>query len=153
MSASANLALASITPDQGAQGQTLDVAIVGTDTHFQTGTTFATFGDGVTVDALTVVDQTHATATVSVSPTTTLGWRTVMVVTGGEQATIAPVNVNGPGFQVVAGAAALESVSPDSGNQGAAPFVVTVTGYWHALSTGRHSHSFGRESTPAILRC
>ena len=47
VSASANLPLASITPNQGAQGQTLDVAIVGTDTHFQAGTTFATFGDGV----------------------------------------------------------------------------------------------------------
>ena len=123
MSASANLPLASITPNQGAQGQTLDVAIVGTDTHFQAGTTFATFGDGVVVDALTVVDPTHATATVTVSPTTTLGWRTVMLVTGGEQATIGPIDSSGPGFLVVVGDATLESVSPNSGAQGAAPFV------------------------------
>ena len=128
VSASAELPLASITPNQGAQGQTLDVAIVGTDTHFQQGTSFATFGDGISVDALTVVDQTHATATVTVSPTTTLGWRTVMLVTGGEQATIVPIDLNGPGFKVVAGNATLESVVPNSGAQGAIPFVVTVTG-------------------------
>ena len=143
VSASADLPLASITPNQGAQGQTLDVAIVGTDTHFQAGTTFATFGDGISVDALTVVDQTHATATVTVSPTTTLGWRTVMLVTGGEQATIAPIDSNGPGFKVVAGNATLESVVPNSGAQGATPFVVTVTGIGTHFLQGATLVSFG----------
>src|SRR5262249_39208100 len=87
VSASAGLPLASITPDRAAQAQTLDVAIVGTGTHFQQGTTFANFGDGILVNALTIQDQTHATANVTVSPTTTLGWRTVTLATGGEFAT------------------------------------------------------------------
>jgi hypothetical protein len=82
--------VASVTPDTGAQGQTLDVQIVGAATHFLNGTTYATFGDGIVVHSVTVQDQTHATANVSVSPTATLGWRQVQVVTGGEIATILP---------------------------------------------------------------
>jgi Quinohemoprotein amine dehydrogenase, alpha subunit domain III len=143
VSASANLPLASITPDRGAQAQTLDVAIVGTDTHFRAGTTFANFGDGISIDALVVHDPTHATATVSVSPTTTLGWRTVTLVTGGEQATIAPVDPSGPGFLVIAGNAAIQSVSPNSGAQGAAPFVVSLTGTNTHFLQGATAVSFG----------
>jgi hypothetical protein len=143
VSASAELPIASVAPDQGAQGQTLHVTIVGTNTHFQAGTTFATFGDGIAVDALAVQDQTHAVATITVSPTTAPGWRTVMLVTGGEIATIAPVGVDGPGFLVVSGQATLVSVSPASGAQGAAPFVVTVTGNATHFLQGATSVSFG----------
>ena len=143
VTASADLPLATITPDRGAQGQTLDVAIVGTGTHFQSGTTFANFGDGVLVNTLTIHDQTHTTANVTVSPTTTLGWRTVTLVTGGEFATTAPVDVNGPGFLVVAGPATLVSVSPASGAQGATPFVVNVTGQGSHFLQGATQISFG----------
>ena len=143
VSASANLAVASVTPDTGAQGQTLDVQIVGTDTHFLNGTTYATFGDGVVVNTLTVQDQTHATANVTVSPTAELGWRQVQVVTGGEIATITPAGASGPGFHVVAGSAHLASVAPPSGTQGGVPFAVTITGEDTSFLQGASTVSFG----------
>ena len=142
ISSSASRTLASVTPSQGAQGQILDVAIVGIGTHFQQGVTFANFGDGVAA-TLTVADQTHATAHVTVSPTTTLGWRAVTLATGGEIASLAPVGGAGPGFNVIAGNASLTTVDPASGVQGAASFVVTVTGSLTNFQQGATDISFG----------
>jgi MBG domain (YGX type)/Cep192 domain 4 len=140
---SAALSLLSVTPTSAKQGQqALDVAVVGDATHFQQGVTFANFGQGVTV-TLTIQDQTHATATVSVSPTATLGWRSVTLATGGEQASLSPIPPNGPGFNVVAGDGALTQVSPNSGDQGANPFVVTVTGSATHFLQGATQVSFG----------
>ena len=143
VSASANLAVASVTPETGAQRQTLDVQIVGAATHFLNGTTYATFGDGIVVHSVTVQDQTHATANVSVSPTATLGWRQVQVVTGGEIATILPIGPAGPGFRVVAGSAHLLSVVPASGTQGGVPFAVTITGEATSFLAGASAVTFG----------
>ena len=51
VSASTGLSFASITPNTGQQGQTLDVKITGNNTNFD-GTTFANFGDGIQVNSL-----------------------------------------------------------------------------------------------------
>lgn len=143
VSATAERTLVSVASNAGAQGQTLDVAIVGSGTHFQQGVTIASFGDGITINALSVQDQTHATANITISPTAVLGWRTVTLVTGGEFATLAPTGSSGPGFNVVAGPAALVAVSPSSGAQGAAPFAVTVTGSNTHFQQGVTIVSFG----------
>jgi hypothetical protein len=141
--ASTDRSIASVTPAWGAQGQTLDVAVVGSGTHFKQGVTSADFGDGVTVTAMTVQDQTHAVVSVSVSPTAMPGWRTVRLVTGGEFATIEPAGSSGPGFNVVAGDAALESINPATGVQGAAPFSVTVIGAGTHFQSGASCRSEG----------
>ena len=95
------------------------------------------------VNSLTVVDQTHASASVTVSPTAVPGWRAVRLVTGGEFATLTPTGSEGPGFNVVAGPAALASVSPATGAQGGAPFTVTVTGSATHFLQGTTQVSFG----------
>jgi hypothetical protein len=119
----------SVAPQVGSQGETLNVAIVGEGTAFTAGVTMANFGEGVFVNgAVTVTDATHASVNVSVSPTATLGWRTVTLVTGGEFATAAPSGGGGPGFLVTASDAALASIAPASSPQGQGPFVVTVIG-------------------------
>ncbi len=143
VSASDTRSIASVVPDTGAQGQTLTVQIVGVGTHFQQGVTIATFGNSVAVNSLIVSDPTHATANVSVSPTAELGWREVRLVTGGEFATLTPINGQGPGFNVVAGPATLASVSPATGAQGAVPFTVTLTGSATHFLQGTTQVSFG----------
>ena len=129
VSASSALSFSSIAPNVGVQGQTLNVGIVGINTHFQQGVTFANFGDNVFVNgAVQIADPTHATANVTVSPTAALGWRAVTIVTGGEYATLSPTSAQGPGFDVVSSNAAIVSVAPPSGVQGGSPFVATVNG-------------------------
>ena len=133
VSASAAKSFSSIAPHVGTQGQTLNVSIVGSNTHFAAGVTTANFGDNVYVNgAVQVIDQTHATANITISPTAVPGWRAVTVVTGGEYATLTPIDANGPGFHVIRSGAAIASISPASGEQGAAAFSVTVVG------TGTH---------------
>jgi hypothetical protein len=147
VTASSSVSLATVTPDSGKQGQTLDVAIVGAGTHFQQGVTFANFGQGVAVNTLTIADQTNATANVTVSPTTAaLGWRAVTLTTGGEQARLTPANppVTGPGFNVLRGDAALTSVTPNTGAQGAPAFQVTIAGSATHFATGQTQVSFGQ---------
>src|SRR5262249_4998385 len=61
--------------------QQVTVRIAGTsNTQFVAGRTTPSFGAGVTVTAVQVTSPTSLVATVSISPTTPLGARTVMVV-------------------------------------------------------------------------
>ena len=84
--------ITSITPGVGTQGQgylgvaPLTVNIVATGTSFVQGTTYANFGDGVTVESLNITSPTTATAVLAISNTTTVGYRTVTMVTGGQVA-------------------------------------------------------------------
>ena len=81
-------AIASCNPTTGLQGQTLDVAIAGTGTHFANGTSNATFtGTGITVNSTTVTDPTHATANITIAAGATPGARDVNVLTGTEAPT------------------------------------------------------------------
>ena len=144
VSASASKSFSSIAPDVGAQGQTFNVAITGLNTHFAAGVTTANFGDNVYVNGpVQVTDQTHATANITISPTAVPGWRAVTVVTGGEYATLTPTTVDGPGFHVVASAAAIASVNPATGEQGAAAFAVTVVGTGTHFLQGASTLSLG----------
>jgi hypothetical protein len=111
-----------LSPSFGAQGQTLNVAVTATGSHFVQGTTIANFGDGVNVNWLTVIDSTDAVANVTISNWTTVGLRTVTLATGGEFAVTGYDSVNAPAgvptFQITANNAALLSVSPNSEGQG-----------------------------------
>jgi hypothetical protein len=131
--------ITSVTPAFGAQGATLNVNLTAVGTHFVQGTTFANFGDGITVNYLTVTDATDAQANITISNTTPVGYRTITLVTGGEYA----VSSNGI-FQIGPNNATLNSVtcstdptilnnacssSPTSAAQGSsAALVLTASG-------------------------
>ncbi|MGA3371748.1 MAG: Ig-like domain-containing protein [Terracidiphilus sp.] len=82
--------ITSVTPAFGIQGQTLSVALTATGTNFSQGVTYANFGDGISINYLTVTDATDAVANITISNTTYVGYRTVTLVTGGEFATSGP---------------------------------------------------------------
>jgi alpha-tubulin suppressor-like RCC1 family protein len=111
-----------VNPTHANRGETLDVAIVGTDTAFVNATSVASFGTGVTVNSTTVTDATHATANVTIDGAATAGTRDVNVVTGGET----PDPLAG-GFDVQYPPPVIDSITPNTGKQGA-----TVT----AVATG-----------------
>ncbi|PKQ28546.1 MAG: hypothetical protein CVT63_02095, partial [Candidatus Anoxymicrobium japonicum] len=60
-----NPIIASVSPTSGAQGQTMNADIVGTDTAFGAGST-ASFGADIIVNSTTVTDATHATANITI---------------------------------------------------------------------------------------
>ena len=94
-----------MSPASVTQGTTADVVLTGDAAryvpHFAAGTSLASFGAGVTVDALTIVSPTRAVARVSVSSEAAAGSRPVTVVTATETATSVI------GFNVVRGIASV----------------------------------------------
>lgn len=113
-----------VSPQNGVQGQTLNVNLTAVGTSFVQGVTYANFGDGITVDTLDITSPTTATATITISNTTTIGYRTITMVTGGEYAASVLRPDNNPIFYVGSNGATLVSVSPNSEPQG---FSGTVT--------------------------
>ena len=110
-----------ISPQSGVQGTTFDVHITGTNTTFTQGTSIVSLGDGITINHLTVVDTTHATANISIDPIAFTGGRTFTITTGGEYGTLPN------GFAITASAAALTSILPTGGAQGSNA-TITFTG-------------------------
>lgn len=80
------VAVNGLSPSAGRQGRTLDVAIVGLNTEFAQGQTAASFGDGITVESLTVTSPTTATARIAIAPAAALGTRVVTVSGNGPAA-------------------------------------------------------------------
>jgi len=76
-----------IEPDEGKQGQTLDVAITGENTHFApadvaTGTAVSFIpSDGITVNSTTVHSATSLTVTITIAADAPVGKRDVVVTT------------------------------------------------------------------------
>ena len=130
--------LASATPNSGAQGATLNVAIVGTNTNFVNVTSVASFsGTGITVNSTTVTDATHATANITISGAAATTARDVTVTTSSEVVTLTG------GFTVTPGTATITSLSPITGTiAGGTAVVITGTNLTTATSV-----SFG--GTPA----
>lgn len=91
--------ITSVNPSTGQQGQTnLTVAITGSNTHFVQGTTKANFGEGITVNSVTIASAASLSVSVSISPFAAVGTRTITATTGSE--VVALPN----GFTVLAGA-------------------------------------------------
>ena len=111
--------LVSVSPSSGQQGQTISgVTITGNLTNFTStaanpaNDTIALLGAGITVSNLQILSSSVATATISISPTTSIGARTVEMITGAE-------DVAGTLFSVGPGIAAI-TFSPNcnpTGNQ------------------------------------
>jgi len=131
--------LQTVTPNSGQQGQTLtSVALVGVSTNFVNGTTVANFGAGITVNSTTVTDATHATMSISIALGIASGPRTVTMTTGNEVASL----VNG--FTVVAaGTPILQTVTPNSGQQGQTLTSVAVVGVSTKFVNGATVANFG----------
>lgn len=136
VTSSAPLAITNILPASGAQGQQLTVTVTGAGTHFAQGTTTANFGSGVHVDTLTITDETHAAAVVTVSATTNVGARNVTLLTGGELAVL------DSGFTVTSGPATLATIAPTSSAQGT-NLTVTLNGVNTHFLQGATTASFG----------
>ncbi len=126
--------LVSVAPARATQGQTLNVTLHGSNTHWIAGQTRAVLGGEVAVGGasfgelgpVTVVDSTTAVAGVTVSPTAALDPRSVRVVTPA-QGVQAEESVTLPdGFTVDAltpPGASSSSVSTIAGAAGAGGFV------------------------------
>ena len=71
--------VASTSPGQGMQEETLDVVVTGT--HF-TGATSVSFGSGISVDGFIVDSDTQITASITIAYGATPGLRDVSVTTG-----------------------------------------------------------------------
>jgi hypothetical protein len=110
--------ITAVTPAFGTQGQTLNVAITAVGTHFVQGVTIANFGDGISLNSLTITDATDAIANISISNTTPIGYRTLTMQTNGEFALSVLSPQNNPIFQIGPNNATLVSVSPNVEPQG-----------------------------------
>ena len=105
--------ITAVSPAFGIQGQTLNVAITAVGTHFIQGTTIANFGDGVSMNSLTITSPTTATANITISNTTYIGYRTVTMQTVGEFAISQLTAQNNPIFQIGKNNSSLVSVTPN----------------------------------------
>ena len=127
--------LASVTPTSGAQGATVaSFAIVGTNTNFAQGTSVLTFsGTGITVNSLTVIDGTHATANITLSGSAATTARDVTVTTSSEVAVLTA------GFTVVVPVPTVTSLATTSGpTAGGTSVIITGTAF-----TGTTAVKFG----------
>jgi hypothetical protein len=129
--------ITTVNPNFGIQGQNLNVNLTATGTNFVQGVTFANFGDGITINSLTVNSPTTAQANITISNTTYIGYRTITLVTGGEVATSGP-----QAFQIGPNAATLISVTPNSSPQGTNLAVALVATGTHFLQNATVA-SFG----------
>jgi 6-phosphogluconolactonase (cycloisomerase 2 family) len=136
--------LTGLSPAEGQQGQTVDVAITGGDTHFAAGTTTADFGGGVDINRFTVTSPTQASANITIQPLAAIGLRTVVLRTAGESA----LRVNG--FNVLAGTPIVTSVTPNGGRQGES-VSVTILGQYTNFQQGLTTANFGAGVTVTAL--
>ena len=121
--------VASVSPINAHQGDTLNVTVMGQYTDFVSGLTQADFGPGITVNSVAVNSTTGATVNISIDPAAAIGVRTVTMNTGTEIAV-------GTGLFTVQGAVAeIVSVNPNTINQGATE-TVTITGSFTNFQTG-----------------
>src|SRR5262249_39675279 len=118
-SASIVSAAAAAPTSQGATN--VNVTVTGNGTHFSQGLTEGNFGDGVTINSITVTSITTAVFNVSISSTAAIGSRTITIITGGEFAAAANL------FAVTASTASLVSITQNTGGQGQA-LTVTIKG-------------------------
>ncbi|MBI1808143.1 MAG: M36 family metallopeptidase [Ignavibacteria bacterium] len=80
--------IAQVLPGTAYQGDSLTIAITGSNTHFETGTSDVSFsGSGITVLAVRVLSPTQIEADLQIDPLAPLGYRDVFVTTGVEVAT------------------------------------------------------------------
>lgn len=105
----------SISPSQVRLGETISIDVVGVNTNFQDGLTWADFGEGIFVEDFVVIDDLNATAKVSIDQRAIPGLHDVTVFNGPDGWTLMD------GLFVDRSAVAIE-IDPESGNQGESLF-------------------------------
>ena len=138
--------LLSVAPNAANQGQSVTVTLKTEYTDFLQGSTRASFGPGISVGGappgtpgpVTVVNPATAVAQLVVDAAATAGPRTVSVMTGLQQASLAD------GFTVVAASQTpvLTSVTPGSGQQGQGNLNVAISGQFTATLRARMAASW-----------
>ena len=78
--------ITSVNPNQGNQGETLDISISGTNL---TGASAVSFGGGITINNFTVDNSTQITANITIPADATVGARDIWVTTPGGTGTLA----------------------------------------------------------------
>ena len=101
-----------VTPDRGKLGETVDVELVGTNTRWKAGRTWANFGDGVDVLDVSVISETLLNATISIDADAPPGLRDVYTEDSGKIVTLYD------GFQVdrIALGAVFDPVEAEQGD-------------------------------------
>jgi hypothetical protein len=123
-----------VNPNQGVQGQTIDLTITGT---YFTGATSVSFGAGITVNSFSVGSATQISANITIGPAAAPGFRDVSVTTPGGTDSLAS------GFMVTCASPTVTSLNPNQGGQGQT-LSVTITGTYLVAAS---SVSFGSEIT------
>ena len=103
-----------IDPNVGKMGEVLEVGVLGANTVWESGRTWPNFGDGIEVLDFTVLTETLAQASISVSNEASPGWRNVTMDSGGGEYVVLY-----DGFKVdrVGIAATFEPSSAEQGQQ------------------------------------
>src|SRR6267142_1825527 len=138
--------LQTVNPNAGQQGQqNLSVNLTAQFTHFVQGTTTASFGAGITVASLTANSATAATAVLNIDLAAATGTRNVTLTTGAE---VVALN---DGFTVTTGTLVLQTVNPNTGQQGQQNLSVNLTAQFTHFVQGTTTASFGAGITVASL--
>lgn len=134
-----------LVPNTGAVGQqNLSVAITGQFTHFVQGTTFASFGSGISVVSLTVSSPTSATAVVNISTAAGVGPRTVQLITSSEVVTLTN------GFTVTT-VPFIAQINPGAAQQGTLNLPVNIIAQNTHFVQGTTTVTFGAGTTVVSL--
>ena len=122
--------LASLSPTEARQGQTIDVQITGANTGFVPDETLVTFGPGIVVDTVTVTSPTAAIARITIDRDAGIGPRIVVATAAGTEAAL--VNA----FEVRVGVTALSGRVVGATGAGLAGALVCVAGTTLCTTTG-----------------
>lgn len=124
-----------LLPVSGKQGETLDVTLQGQSsgdfvTHFADGISQANFGEGITVNSVTVNSETELVASITIDSGAATGIRAIRVTSGNETAVSMLVFNVSQGSSILTGTV----VDPDTG-QPIANAVVTIQGTNQSVTT------------------
>ena len=137
----------SALPATGAQGSNLSVALAGVGTHWALGSggTSVNFGPGINVGNVAVSGTGALTASISISPTADLGFRSITTITNGEIASLAN------GFTVTPVAAPkIVSVSSTTAPQGTGALTLTVNTSGTTFLASPPTFDFGPNITTTV---
>jgi len=136
-----------LVPASGKQGETIDVTLQGQSsgdfiTHFIDGVSQVNFGEGVTVNTVTVNSETELTTNITIDPDAPTGTRAITVTSGNE------ISVSMLAFTVTRGTSSIIGtlIDPDSG-QPIAGAVVTLQGTNLTATTDQNGH-FSIDNVP-----
>jgi hypothetical protein len=77
-----------LTPNRARIGETVEVEILGQNTEWVSGSTWANFGDDIDVTGVTIFSETYAVASVTVQPDAVPGYRDVAMEDGPDLTTL-----------------------------------------------------------------